>query len=83
MPPPAPPPLEFVQIVLLFTVADADTSTYIAPPLSAMLELVTKAQRLTLTGTGLPDTLGRFLDGNADGQPGGDYTVELTKRGPR
>ncbi|MDB5348917.1 MAG: hypothetical protein JWN86_164 [Planctomycetota bacterium] len=40
-----------------------------------------QAQRLTINAAGLIDASGRQLDGNRDGQPGGDYAAALTKRG--
>ena len=32
---------------------------------------------LTIHASGLTDTRGRSLDGNGDGQPGGDYSARL------
>lgn len=36
---------------------------------------------LTINGASLVDTLGRQIDGNADGQPGGNYVAKLSKAG--
>ena len=37
--------------------------------------------QLRIVATELPDALGRPLDGNHDGQPGGDFLATLTNRG--
>jgi hypothetical protein len=37
--------------------------------------------QLTITAAGLPDTSGRPIDGNGDGQPGGNYVATLSKIG--
>lgn len=39
------------------------------------------APQLRITASGILDALGRPLDGNGDGQPGGDYVALLTKTG--
>jgi hypothetical protein len=36
---------------------------------------------LSISGTVVVDTLGRPIDGNDDGRPGGDYAVILSKAG--
>jgi hypothetical protein len=37
--------------------------------------------RLTLDAVGLLDSLGRSLDGNHDGHPGGNCVITLSKSG--
>ncbi len=39
------------------------------------------APQLRITASGILDALGRPLDGNGDGQPGGDYVALLTRGG--
>src|SRR5262249_16139175 len=47
------------------------------------LKLTRKTQlQLTILAKSVLDTLSRSLDGDHDGQPGGDYTAKLTKAGP-
>ena len=36
--------------------------------------------QLRIMASGILDTMDRPIDGNGDGQPGGDYEVLLTKR---
>ena len=40
-----------------------------------------KPEELQITASQLPDVYGRPLDGNDDGQPGGDFVALLTKGG--
>ncbi|MGA2702588.1 MAG: hypothetical protein ABSH35_16035 [Isosphaeraceae bacterium] len=40
-----------------------------------------QTEELRITASQLPDVYGRPLDGNDDGQPGGDFVALLTKRG--
>ena len=40
-----------------------------------------KPEELRITASQLPDIYGRPLDGNDDGQPGGDFVALLTKSG--
>ena len=40
-----------------------------------------KPEELRITASQLPDVYGRPLDGNDDGQPGGDFVALLTKSG--
>ncbi|MDB5351277.1 MAG: cya 2 [Planctomycetota bacterium] len=59
---------------------NADQKTVTIVP-SGKLALATGA-RLTVKA-GATDTLGRAIDGNRDGKPGGVYTVDVTKKGLR
>jgi hypothetical protein len=40
-----------------------------------------KPVQLTVKGNSLEDSLGRFIDGNNDGKPGGNRAVVITKTG--
>ena len=40
-----------------------------------------KPEELQITASQLPDIYGRPLDGNDDGQPGGDFVALLSKSG--
>ena len=42
---------------------------------------LTPPPQLRITASGILDTMGRPLDGNRDGQPGGDYVALLTGGG--
>ena len=62
------------------------SAVYGPTPEEVMLQLKSKlrsppAPQLRLTAAGILDTNGRALDGNADGQPGGDYVALLTQGG--
>ena len=57
-------------------------------PVNNTVTLVTRSAlvlnpplKLTINAAGLPDSLGRPLDGNHDGQPGGNCVVTLSKSG--
>ena len=43
--------------------------------------VLTKPLQLRVSGSGVMDTLGRFIDGNDDGQAGGDGVAILTTKG--
>ncbi len=57
--------------------ASTDTVTLLA---KSKLNLA-KPEELRITAAQLPDVYGRPLDGNDDGQPGGDFVALLTKSG--
>ena len=57
--------------------ASTDTVTLLA---KSKLNLA-KPEELQITASQLPDVYGRPLDGNDDGQPGGDFVALLTKSG--
>jgi hypothetical protein len=42
---------------------------------------VSKTDRLQIVATDLTDSLGRALDGNDDGRPGGNYTATFSRSG--
>ena len=56
--------------------ASTDTVTLLA---RSKLNLA-KPEELRITASQLPDVYGRPVDGNHDGQPGGDFVALLTKR---
>jgi hypothetical protein len=58
---------------------DAATRTVTLTPRARLV--LTKAQRLTILAAGLTDTLGRPIDGDRDGRPGGDAGATLTRQG--
>ena len=57
--------------------SSTDTVTLLA---KSKLNLA-KPEELRITASQLPDVYGRPLDGNDDGQPGGDFVALLTKSG--
>jgi RHS repeat-associated protein len=60
-------------------VFNASTNTVTLTPKKALV--LNPPEQLTIISSGLLDTLGRALDGNDDGLPGGNFVATLSKQG--
>ena len=60
--------------------ASSPTTTSVALVLAAKPKL-SQTDELQITAADLTDSLGRALDGNGDGQPGGNFVGTITKNG--
>ncbi len=60
--------------------ASSPTTTSVALVLAAKPNLA-QTDELQITAADLTDSLGRALDGNDDGQPGGNFVATFTKNG--
>jgi hypothetical protein len=58
---------------------NASTNTVTLTPRKALV--LNPPESLTINSSGLLDALGRELDGNDDGLPGGNFVATLSKRG--
>ena len=58
---------------------NARTNTVTLTPKKALV--LNPAEQLTIISSGLLDSLGRALDGNDDGLPGGNFVATLSKQG--
>jgi hypothetical protein len=60
------------------TSSPTESSVLLVPPTKAKLS---QTDRLQIVATDLTDALGRPLDGNDDGQPGGNYAATFSRSG--